>query len=260
MHEVFYNIGIWLKPPHRMPQYRFRITDRELENLVVEPYRSGKPIILEGRIMTLAEIDQIIVKRIENTPSRMDVIYRVLDTLNYGNDRIMFQFRGQVVTEEFISGSPGVKSTTNQTNELGSLDFLQLFDRLVTNELLRDASRKRFIDENYTDAIVAAYKCLNNAVKRMSGVSDKDGADLMRTVFSAKAPILRFNKLPSTSAENEQQGYMHLFEGAMIGIRNPRAHEIDVDDTADEALRLLAFANHLMKKIDQASPLNPTRP
>ncbi|MYB47936.1 MAG: TIGR02391 family protein [Dehalococcoidia bacterium] len=261
LQEFLYNVGVWLKPPHRMPQYRFRITDRELEELVVEPYRSGNHIVLDGRIMSLDEIDQIIVKRIDKTSSRMDVIYRVLDRLDHDhdNDRSMFQFRGKNVTDEFIRGRPGDRSTTDTNEELESLELTQVFDHLVTDDLIREASRKRFLDESYSDAIEAAYKCLNNAVKDKSGVSDKDGADLMRKVFSPKAPILRFSKHKSTSLDNEQLGYMHLFEGAMIGIRNPRAHETQMSDSPDEALRLLTFANHLMQKLDQSSLSYPTK-
>ncbi len=62
------------------------------------------------------------------------------------------------------------------------------------------------------------------------GPDDLDGAPLMRAVFSRNNPILAFNDLSDQTAQDEQEGMMHLFEGAMLGIRNPRAHDILSDD------------------------------
>ena len=128
-----------------------------------------------------------------------------------------------------------------------------LFDRLVTNDRLSQATRTRFRSRNFADAVEAAFKCLDNAVRDRSGLSDKGGSDLMFTVFNEKNPILKLNELHSTSDRNEQEGYKHLFAGAMAGIRNPRAHEHELRDDPKVALETLAFANHLMNKLDAAT-------
>ena len=46
----------------------------------------------------------------------------------------------------------------------------------------------------------------------------------MRTVFSSKDPILAFNDLADQTDRDEQEGTMHLFEGAVLAIRNPGGH------------------------------------
>ena len=71
----------------------------------------------------------------------------------------------------------------------------------------------------------------------------------MRRTFSANKPKLRFSDLKTTSESDEQRGYMELYAGAMTGIRNPRAHEHDLEDDPRVALELLTFANHLMRKL-----------
>ena len=129
---------------------------------------------------------------------------------------------------------------------------LHLYDRTVTNVSIRDVSRALFRDGYCARAVEEAFKCLNNAVKHKSGLST-DGADLMRTVFSAKSPILRFSDLSSTSKKNEQHGYMDIFAGSMTGIRNPRAHDHQIKDNPRVALQLLILANHLMEKLDTAT-------
>ena len=98
-----------------------------------------------------------------------------------------------------------------------------------------------------------AFKCLNNAVKKKSGLSSNDGADLMRNAFSPNSPILGLNKLTTVSERDEQRGYMEIYAGSMTGIRNPRAHDHEFDDDAKTALRLLTLANHLMDKLDSTT-------
>ena len=127
------------------------------------------------------------------------------------------------------------------------------FDELVTNGPLREASGQLFRDRHYTRAVEEAFKCLNNIAKDKSGHTEKDGADLMKTVFSANSPVLKLNNLESRSKRDEQQGYMEIFAGSMTGIRNPRAHEHGLVDDPEVALELLVLANHLMRKLDSAT-------
>lgn len=71
----------------------------------------------------------------------------------------------------------------------------------------------------------------------------------MQTAFSPNKPLLRLNECVSTSEQNEQSGYMQILAGCMVGIRNPRAHDSDWEDTEERSLQLLSFANHLMERI-----------
>ena len=127
------------------------------------------------------------------------------------------------------------------------------FDELVSNDLIRQVSSALFRDRHYARAVEEAFKCLNNAVKDKSGRADSDGAGLMKTVFSANSPILKFNSLQTQSEQDEQLGYMEIFAGSMTGIRNPRAHEHNLADDPGVALELLILANHLMRKLENAA-------
>ncbi len=127
------------------------------------------------------------------------------------------------------------------------------FDDLVTATELRSVSRKLFADGHYAQAVTQAFICLNNAVKDKSELSGEDGASLMRKAFSANKPTLRLNDNATQSEKDEQLGYMDIFAGAMTGIRNPRVHEHEFLDAPDCALELLALANHLFRKLDEAT-------
>lgn len=131
-------------------------------------------------------------------------------------------------------------------------DPLGLYDAVIDNAELRQTTRKIFADAHYSLAVEEAFKCVNNLVKRRSGNSEDDGAKLMQRVFSVDHPILKFTPMKTTSQKDQQQGYQMILSGAMIGIRNPRAHEHAFPDEPKAALEMLALANHLMRLIHGA--------
>ena len=132
-------------------------------------------------------------------------------------------------------------------------NWLTQFDVIVTDSGLRVACRSLFSGGHYALAVQKACTYIDNMVRQKSGHTDKDGADLMRVVFSPNRPILRLNKLENRSDRNEQQGYMEIFAGTMIGIRNPRVHEYDLEDSPGEALEMLVMANHLIRMLSKAT-------
>lgn len=107
----------------------------------------------------------------------------------------------------------------------------------------------------YADAVLSAFKELNNAVKARvrSRLSDEqDGQKLMHNVFSPDHPVLLVEgNLDTQTNKDSQQGYMMMFSGAMSAIRNPKAHE-NMTISRDDAVRKLMFASMLMYKLDSA--------
>jgi len=136
------------------------------------------------------------------------------------------------------------------------------YNNLKLHPIIKDSSEKLFKDRYYSQAIFEAYKALNNYVKRKSKRGDLDGKDLMAKVFSfrydpstdsiQKKPILQLNELCSLSDRNEQEGFMHLFMGSMIGIRNPKAHDQIVQRDPFRTLMYLSFASLLAKRAEEA--------
>ena len=74
---------------------------------------------------------------------------------------------------------------------------------------------------------------------------------LMTEVFSKDNPILAFNKLGNRSDLDEQQGIMHLFQGAVLAIRNPRGHDFP-DDSAERAMEYISFISMLAKFVNES--------
>lgn len=112
----------------------------------------------------------------------------------------------------------------------------------------------KFIGKHYADCVETAFKEINSRLKKIykkQKGEEKDGSALMTAIFSATNPVLCFEDMGSQSGRNVQIGYMKIFEGAMLGIRNPKAHE-NMSINKDAAIKRLILASLLMDKIDEA--------
>ncbi len=134
---------------------------------------------------------------------------------------------------------------------LTSKESTNQYDIIVTNKALRKKTEKLFKDGHHARAVEEAYKLIDNLVKNKAGLQSTDltGSKLMQNVFSQNKPLLKLNEGATASEQNEQTGYMQILSGCMTGIRNPRAHESDWEDTEQRAIELLTFANHLIERI-----------
>lgn len=123
------------------------------------------------------------------------------------------------------------------------------------NSVIKDVAKSRFDSGHPADAVEAAFKEVNSRVKehvRQSTGEELDGAKLMNLAFSPIKPIIILDDLETDSGKNIQQGYMQIFAGAMIGIRNPAAHA-NTEMEKDEAISLIHMASTLLNKFESAT-------
>jgi uncharacterized protein (TIGR02391 family) len=125
------------------------------------------------------------------------------------------------------------------------------FGRFNLHPRIRDVSRDLFVDGHPWDAVFAASKALVNYVKERSGRHDLDGAPLMRSAFSPKDPTLAFNDLVDQTDRDEQEGMMHLFEGAVLAIRNPGGHSFP-EGPDQRAMEYICFLSLLAYRVQEA--------
>ena len=229
------------------PVVEYRLNLEELNQRVVTPFVRCQDTRLDGHTIPFSAMERVEIRAL-GADTLVSPNFRGL-LIRIGS----FEWNGTDVTKEFIKDPPAWGPKIGAPERPESIPVDQLFDRFVTNELLRQATHSRFRSRNFTDAVEAAFKCLANAVKEKSGDHERDGADLMRHVFGAQSPLLKLNALRSRSGKDEHDGYRDIFAGAMTGIRNPRAHEHAIKDNPVIALELLIMANHLMRKLDRAT-------
>ena len=154
-----------------------------------------------------------------------------------------------------ISTLQTIKSYFTETLEdagvSGPMKPIKAYEGLELHPVIARAASNLYKDGHYANAVEDAVKALNALVRMNSGIDDRDGTQLMETVFSPKNPILKINGLVDQSDIDEQKGFMNLFSGAVSGLRNPRAHKIIKDDP-EMALEFIAFVSLLAKFADKA--------
>ena len=126
------------------------------------------------------------------------------------------------------------------------------FDRLNLHPRILEVSRDLFLDGYHWEAVFAAAKALVNYVKERSGRHDLDGAPLVRTVFSRKTPVLACNNLSDQTDLDEQEGMMHLFEGAVLGIRNPGGHSFP-EGPEQRSVEYISLLSLLAYRVQEAT-------
>ena len=109
-----------------------------------------------------------------------------------------------------------------------------------------------FADGQYDSAVTEALKSVDVRVRTLTGL-DLSGASLMQEAFKPKAPLLDVAIESGRSGDDEREGFFYLFRGAMVGIRNPKAHELAKGDDPEEALEVLGLASLLHRRLDIAS-------
>ena len=115
---------------------------------------------------------------------------------------------------------------------------------------LKRVSLDLFRDGHYSQAIFEASKALYNYVKNKAGINNVSAVDGMARAFNEDNPIIKLNKLISTSDQDEQKGIRFIFQGAMMAIRNPKAHETIRLKDPKKALEYLAFFSLLFRRVD----------
>lgn len=128
---------------------------------------------------------------------------------------------------------------------------LHPFDRRNIHPRLPPKVRKLFDDGHYPEATFEAFKFIDKFVQKHSRISES-GMKLMMQVFDEARPVLQLTALSSPSEIDEQKGYRFLFSGAVMAIRNPRGHEVNVNDDPDTCLDHLAFASLLLRRLEQS--------
>jgi uncharacterized protein (TIGR02391 family) len=172
--------------------------------------------------------------------------------INMGKERILeAKERGRVQVTSILQGLISRLREKREEFDSPSTGPGSYFERLNLHPRIADVANDLFLDGYHWQAVFEAAKALINYVKEKSGVHHLDGAPLVRTVFSRNTPILTFNEMKDQTDQDEQEGMMHLFEGAVLGIRNPGGHTFP-EGTEQRAMEYISFLSLLAYRVQEA--------
>lgn len=155
-----------------------------------------------------------------------------------------------IMASAFGGSSGYTKVTWGKTQPVHQAPVRRLGLQRLHPEVI-SASSSLFADGQYDSAVTEAMKSVEVRVRRLTGL-ELSGAPLMQEAFKPKGYMLDVGVEEGRSGEDEREGFFHLFRGAMVGIRNPKAHELARGDDPDEALEVLALASLLHRRLDIA--------
>ena len=174
-----------------------------------------------------------------NEPS----IYEIRESYNKGIQKAILTLKTLIALFE---------EDLNHTPETPVAKAKKVFGEMDIHPEIARAATKLFNDGHYANAVEDACKVLDGLVKIRSGKHEISGTELMQNVFSPHGPILAFTPMQTDYEKNEQKGMMYLYAGAMLALRNPRAHAI-IEDDPEKALESICFLSLLVKWLDKAN-------
>ncbi|HQZ25875.1 MAG TPA: TIGR02391 family protein [Flavobacterium sp.] len=116
-----------------------------------------------------------------------------------------------------------------------------------------ELAKQRFENGEFADAVLACLREANHIIKKYTlskTGNEYDGAVLMTRAFSVNNPVIQFADITTETGRNIQQGYMKMFEGMIIGIRNPKSHENMYPDKV-KTVHFLYQASFIFVKLDE---------
>jgi len=153
---------------------------------------------------------------------------------------------------------PAVQQSSEIDVEGMFLPGTALHDELGFEQLLHPAieksSYKQYCNGHFRDAVLNSVVAVFDHIRNLTGI-DADGEALVNKAFSLDDPFIVLSELDSESGKNDQKGFMQIFRGTFQGIRNPAAHSLNHDLTAEAAAQYLIFASLLARRLDQAKIL-----
>ena len=190
-------------------------------------------------------------------------INRALNPVSYARDRekfawrrselnVVLSFSGFSVREDGKVTRTPVETTLKGARARAGALRAALEDRGAHPEILKYC-RAELVDENYFHAVLEAIKGVAERIRNLSGLTT-DGAELVNTAFSVKAPILALNSLKTETEISEQKGFGNILVGLFGAVRNPSAHapKITWPMTEQDALDVLSLVSFVHRKLDGA--------
>lgn len=176
----------------------------------------------------------------------LDSIESIFDFIYTGNDYIN--------DREFIHYFELLANFLKQNNskEENELDFWKVIHKDIVK-----VSKHKYQLKMYSECVRVAFVEIEDKVRKIVKEKTKEdlsGDKLMRRAFSPNKPIIYLGNNSDQIGKDIQRGYMDIFAGSMVGIRNPKSHK-NFEIEKNQAIHFLFLTSLLMTKLDESKNL-----
>ncbi len=179
-----------------------------------------------------------------NLEDLLNSLESIIEFLESGDERIE--------ESEFIHYYKFLKNESNITSN----DISYNYWSIIHPDITKVAQKKFFLGlyaESVRTSLVEIEDKIRKLYKAQSG-RELSGDALMREAFSPNNPVIPLDDISNQEGKDIQKGYMEIFCGSMIGIRNPKSHR-NFEITKERAVHFLFLSSLLMFKLDER--INP---
>lgn len=117
---------------------------------------------------------------------------------------------------------------------------------------IHEHSFQHYLNGHYREAVLNSIVAVFDLIRERTGF-DLDGSNLITETFSLERARLILSEIKTESGKNDQKGFMQIFSGAYLGIRNPKAHSLAHDLDKTKAAQYLIFASLLARRVQEAN-------
>ncbi|MBI4311125.1 MAG: TIGR02391 family protein [Chloroflexi bacterium] len=123
----------------------------------------------------------------------------------------------------------------------------------LLHPFIHEHAFQHYLNGNYREAVLNSIVAVFDLIRERTGL-DLDGEKLVGRAFSLDRARLILSELDTESGRNDQKGFIQIFSGTYLGIRNPKAHSLVHDLDKIKAAQYLIFASLLARRVAEAKP------
>jgi len=129
-------------------------------------------------------------------------------------------------------------------------DKIAIIERLDLHEALSDDILEMFRDGHFNEAIRKGLERFEKFIQSAINDYRTNGKALMSKAFNRNNPLIPINSNQTGNDLSEQEGFMYLTMGAMMGLRNIYSHGDVNQMSVIDAIERLCFISLLFKRVE----------
>lgn len=145
---------------------------------------------------------------------------------------------------------PSIQETAEKlAREKSQLPHIFGFEDLL-HQAIKDSSLSQYGNGHLRDAVLNGVIAVFDLIRIKTGLK-LDGKELVGQAFGMEKGKLIFTEVDSESGKSDQKGFLQIYEGFYIGVRNVKAHSLQHDLDERKAAQYLVALSLLARRVEE---------